>query len=241
MSITHSAVSGPLVELTDYQAAHSIANGTITEAMQVLADNATGNVSTTAHGYAPKAPNDATKFLDGTGAYSTPAGGGFTHSYLGYNTIGGSTEALTALRVYTKQVTPASNGLLLSVGFYFNMGAGDHVPGLAAGVWADNSTAPGQLLAFNNTQQPSFLPEAALGTPTSRWIQIPVTYYAAASTPIWIGVMFLTASAAGTIAYDTGTDQFWTVSGGNWISDGGSLYTITTSARKYSIRADFIS
>ena len=38
-------------------------------------DITTNNVSTTKHGLAPKAPNDATKFLDGTGAYSTPAGG----------------------------------------------------------------------------------------------------------------------------------------------------------------------
>ncbi len=43
----------------------------ITEAMQVLADNTTQDVSTTKHGYAPKAPNDATKFLDGTGAWDT--------------------------------------------------------------------------------------------------------------------------------------------------------------------------
>lgn len=48
----------------------------VTEAMQVLADNTTNDVSTTKHGYAPKAPNDATKYLDGTGAWSVPAGGG---------------------------------------------------------------------------------------------------------------------------------------------------------------------
>lgn len=34
------------------------------------------NVSIAAHGFAPKAPNDATKYLDGTGAYSTPPSGG---------------------------------------------------------------------------------------------------------------------------------------------------------------------
>lgn len=48
----------------------------VTEAMQVLADNTTNDVSTTKHGYAPKAPNDATKYLDGTGAWTVPAGGG---------------------------------------------------------------------------------------------------------------------------------------------------------------------
>lgn len=38
-------------------------------------DTTAGDVSTTKHGYVPKAPNDAAKFLDGTGAFSTPAGG----------------------------------------------------------------------------------------------------------------------------------------------------------------------
>lgn len=48
----------------------------VTEAMQVLADNTTNDVSTSKHGYAPKLPNDATKYLDGTGGWSVPAGGG---------------------------------------------------------------------------------------------------------------------------------------------------------------------
>lgn len=39
-------------------------------------DITTNNVSTTKHGFAPKLPNDATKYLDGTGAYTVPAGGG---------------------------------------------------------------------------------------------------------------------------------------------------------------------
>lgn len=55
-------------------------NGAITEVKLTLADNTTGNVSTSAHGFAPKAPNDATKFLDGTGNYSTPAGSGTVNS-----------------------------------------------------------------------------------------------------------------------------------------------------------------
>lgn len=41
-----------------------------------LSDITDNDVSITAHGFAPKAPNDATMYLDGTGAYSVPAGGG---------------------------------------------------------------------------------------------------------------------------------------------------------------------
>jgi hypothetical protein len=46
---------------------------TVTEGELTLADVTTANVSITKHGFAPKAPNDASKYLDGTGAYTTPA------------------------------------------------------------------------------------------------------------------------------------------------------------------------
>lgn len=48
----------------------------VVEADITLADNTTNDVSTSKHGFAPKAPNDATKFLNGTGAYSKPGGAG---------------------------------------------------------------------------------------------------------------------------------------------------------------------
>jgi len=41
-------------------------------------DITTLNVSTTAHGLAPKLPNDATKFFNGTGGYTTPSSGTWT-------------------------------------------------------------------------------------------------------------------------------------------------------------------
>jgi hypothetical protein len=47
----------------------------VTEAMHVFADNTTGNVSTSAHGFTPKLDNVATHFLNGTGAYSAPVAG----------------------------------------------------------------------------------------------------------------------------------------------------------------------
>lgn len=46
----------------------------IVEADLSLSDNTTANVSTTKHGFTPKLPNDATKFLDGTGGYTVPTG-----------------------------------------------------------------------------------------------------------------------------------------------------------------------
>lgn len=53
-----------------------ITDAQVTEAKQVLADNTTQDVSTTKHGYAPKLSNDSDEYLDGTGAWSVPAGAG---------------------------------------------------------------------------------------------------------------------------------------------------------------------
>jgi hypothetical protein len=72
--------SGLLVGTTDTQTLtnKTIAGGSntisgITEAMQSTSDVTTLNVSTSKHGYAPKSPNDATQYLDGTGNYSKPS------------------------------------------------------------------------------------------------------------------------------------------------------------------------
>lgn len=43
----------------------------VTDANLTTTDITTNNVSTSKHGFAPKAPNDATQFLDGLGAYDT--------------------------------------------------------------------------------------------------------------------------------------------------------------------------
>lgn len=48
----------------------------VVEADLSLSAVTTGNVSTTKHGFAPVLPNDATRYLDGTGAYSVPPGSG---------------------------------------------------------------------------------------------------------------------------------------------------------------------
>jgi len=44
---------------------------TVTDANLSTSDITTNDVSTTKHGFAPKAPNDAKKYLDGTGAWSS--------------------------------------------------------------------------------------------------------------------------------------------------------------------------
>lgn len=56
--------------------AHPPVWGNVHDSDLVLSNITTNDVSITAHGFAPKAPNDATKFLNGVGAYTVPASGG---------------------------------------------------------------------------------------------------------------------------------------------------------------------
>lgn len=75
-----------------------------------LTNITTNNVSTSKHGFAPILPNDATKYLDGTGAYSVPAGGG-----------GGSSNG-NNITVYS------DNGLTLTAGTRYASIGGGGVP-----------------------------------------------------------------------------------------------------------------
>ena len=51
-------------------------NTNVTSLVPTFTDVTTGNVSTSAHGLAPKGDGDTAKFLNANGAYSAPAGGG---------------------------------------------------------------------------------------------------------------------------------------------------------------------
>jgi hypothetical protein len=72
--------------------------GKITEAHLNLTDLTTGNVSTTAHGFAPKAPNNTTTFLRGDGTWAaptaaaTPAGVNTSVQVNDNGVMGGSTD-----------------------------------------------------------------------------------------------------------------------------------------------------
>lgn len=85
--VTASAGSNATAIANNAVTTAKIANANVTEAKLLIADNTTGNVSTSAHGFAPKAPNDATKYLDGTGAYSVPASSGGAGSGLLSGTV----------------------------------------------------------------------------------------------------------------------------------------------------------
>jgi hypothetical protein len=75
----------------------------VTDANLTTTDITTNDVSTSKHGFVPKAPNDATKFLDGTGVFSVPAGGGLT------NFTEAETTAAPNGTVYVDSLTAAAS------------------------------------------------------------------------------------------------------------------------------------
>lgn len=75
--------------------------GAVVEADITLANNTTNNVSTARHGFAPILPNDATKYLDGTGAYSAPTGAG------GIVLLGTATASSSSSLAFTSLISSA--------------------------------------------------------------------------------------------------------------------------------------
>jgi hypothetical protein len=75
--------------------------------------------------------------------------GGLTHSYLGYNTIGGSTEAVTVRRWYAKKITVATDGIITSIGAYLDQTVAGATTQFSAAVYEDNAGSPRYVLATN--------------------------------------------------------------------------------------------
>lgn len=178
-------------------------------------------------------------------SWQTPSGGGggganIAHSYLGYNTVGGSQENITTHRVYAKKVTLATDGFLASVGAYLTL-ASDDAQSMTVGVYNDNAGTPQTLLAYNGqTQDFDFLLEDS-ATPTylATWIHKPLGIWLTAGD-YWIAVQFYRTGGTLNLAYDgSGSDRYYTADSHD-IAHWGR-FTPTTSSNKYSIRADFIA
>lgn len=178
--------------------------------------------------------------LWGSTDQTASAGAGLTHAYVGYNTVGGSTEALVDLRQYYKKVTLASACMIESIGVYIKQVTAGHVIGMAVGVLQDTAGTPDSVLAYNNNgASSSFLSTNNGAAGAARWVQMPIGLYAPAGD-YWLAVC-LTATAAGhQVYYDgSGSDKYH-LNGALRITDSGWT-TVTTSSNKYSIRASTIA
>lgn len=175
-------------------------------------------------------------FITGTAA----AGGGFTQSFLGYNTVGGSTESMPNRKVYTKSITVPSNGILTSIDAYIALNTSDNVASFGAALYSDSGGSPSLLMHYIMNPATSLLLDTASGGGgvAPRWFSIPCGTYLTAGN-YWISVMTIN-NALLNIYYDgSGSDRYYTASG-DWFSDWG-FYSPTTSSNNYSIRASFIS
>lgn len=73
----NTVITGATKTKITYDAQGLVTAGTdAAESDITFTDITTNNVSTSKHGYTPKLPNDASKYLDGTGNYTTPATSG---------------------------------------------------------------------------------------------------------------------------------------------------------------------
>ena len=106
MAVTHTtAATGTdsgdgLISKNAWNENHTIANDTVTEAMLSIADNTTKNVSTSAHGFAPKGDGNPGKYLNANGAYAVPdLSPDFIQRVMSYN--GGTTAHALTVAVAT--------------------------------------------------------------------------------------------------------------------------------------------
>ncbi len=92
----------------------------VTDANMTTTDITTNDVSTSKHGFAPKAPNDTTKFLRGDGTWAVPAAGGLTKFTEAENTSAPNgtvyVDSLTAAASSTNAdavIRPKGNGAFI--------------------------------------------------------------------------------------------------------------------------------
>lgn len=174
------------------------------------------------------------------GSLSATGGSGLTHAFVGYNTIGGSTEAITARRWYLKKITIAAAGVLASVGCYVKQTSAGTTACIGVGVFEDNAGSPRYLLGINSgtVDSVTWLEHNSGSAGDARWFHLPLGIYVPAAD-YWIGV---TSDSTTYQLYKDGSggDRYFTPSTGIRYSDAG-LFTVTTTTDKYSIRGSLIT
>jgi len=121
-----------------------VAYSAVTDAQLSTSDITTNNASTTKHGFAPKYPNDATKYLDGTGAYTVPAGSGGSLT-LNMNQLSGNVTMTTNGTFYDGPTLSCTAGTwLITASICISSGSNATVTGK---IW-DGTTDLASAVAF---------------------------------------------------------------------------------------------
>lgn len=179
-----------------------------------------------------------TALIWGDADQTASGGGGLTQAYAGYNTVGGSTEAMVDLRMYCKSFTLANDCQVTDIEAYM-IQASDHVFALSVALFANNAGVVGDLL--NHVMHPRdtlVLESSSTPTYNAGWYGIPIGKWLTAGT-YWAGVLMDVNAGTMNIYYDgSGSDRTIAL-GSYWIASGGR-YTQTDSTKKYSIRVNTI-
>lgn len=174
--------------------------------------------------------------------WGAAAAGGITHAYVGYNTIGGSSEAIVNRRQYMKKITLAADCLMPSIGVYLKQNNTSTSVSVNAGLLTDSGGSPSLLIAHDTADgnETNFLATSG-SAGAARWFHVPIGVWCTAGD-YWIAVQMSMANANDYFIYydGSGGDRYFTNNGDNRMTDSGWT-TVTTSSNKYSIRASTIS
>lgn len=161
---------------------------------------------------------------------------------LGNTSVAATTDTATTTLVVAKKVTPSVAGLITGIEVYAK-GNSSNVQTLSAFIMDDNSGTPGKLVAFGNPSADSGANLRAYNaylTSTARWITLPVLYWAAASTPIWLVVLFGNNC---TLYYDSTspTNTDYRASPGSNVTYANDGSSFSAQTRTYSIAATLLA
>lgn len=222
--------------------------GTLTESALALTDVTTANASTTAHGFLKKLSNVATQYMDGTGNWSVPAGGGGGSAPVG-TVVNTGASTIYAIPYYLDATgTNIAPSLLTTDGTFTNFYAGGFLINtltVSNGVsFAGSMTLGGSLTVTNGPVQPSANDGAALGTTSLSWSDlflasgavinfnagnVTITHAAGSLTVAGATTVSLGTSAAfttGTIELGHATANTLAASAGDMTIEGNRIFRV---------------
>jgi hypothetical protein len=180
-------------------------------------DITTNDVSTTKHGFAPKLPNDATMYLDGTGAYSVPAGGG--------GGGGGYPGGIISAPNFTSQSNWGANSVA-GYGLYLPKDAVvTHLGFLPGNTSHATVNWSGALYGTNKTSSPSLLASTATQTGTTASTVAKAALSSAYTMPDdGFVYAFIFADSNPSFLFEaSGPQAFWTSASLPWPSTAPSI------------------
>lgn len=200
----------------------------------------------------PTAETDDTLVLapDGAGGVEFRAeaggGGGLSQSYVGYNTIGGTAVGVTTLEVNVQKITLANDCLVTDVEVYIKNNSAANPLTIVLGLWSDNAGKPKTLLSAGSPHggNPLNLYRVSATAGDARWLGWSPGRWCAAGD-YWVGWQMRSDASKHDFYYDaTGSGYKWSTGGNDFLTDApdtsGTVYTLSSVSRTYSIRANTI-